>query len=264
MGETFEIFGTLIRYDAIKDFRIIQKEYIYRPTYRECPKSILGALGIKKFEFAGMQPYAAIIDEKNKKSGLSSFNAKTMKESLGKELFDDVRTTIGDKFNIKAIRAKKYTCVNQTGRIFSTYLDDIPALVGRLDGKFSDVMKNDDLYPLLGEPIAPAINIVPVLVIKANEEFVFYGNGIQLDNIEEQFQRLKYEMELYKEELKNSCIQKKIFSKMPSLNLPGKKQNLLKSGSVETDLAKLKKALADNILTQEEYDTKVAAIIEKL
>ena len=46
MGETFEIFGTLIRYDAIKDFRIIQKEYIYRPTYRECPKSILGALGI--------------------------------------------------------------------------------------------------------------------------------------------------------------------------------------------------------------------------
>ena len=43
MSEYFEIFGTLIRYSEIKDFRIIQREYIYRPTYCEEVKSVFKA-----------------------------------------------------------------------------------------------------------------------------------------------------------------------------------------------------------------------------
>jgi len=83
-----------------------------------------------------MQPYAAIIDEKGRKTSLSSYKATDFKESLGKDIIEDVRISIGDKFNVKAIRSKKYTCINQTGRIFTTYLEDIPALLGRKDGKF--------------------------------------------------------------------------------------------------------------------------------
>lgn len=82
-------------------------------------------------------------------------------------------------------RSKKYWCQNQTGRIFQTYIEDIPALLVRNDGKFSDVHKNDELYPQLGEPIAPAINTMHALVIKADEDYIFYGNGIQVDNIQE-------------------------------------------------------------------------------
>ena len=48
----------------------------------------------------------------------------------------------------------------------------------------SDVYKNDSLYPLLGEPIAPAVLTVPTLKITTkNEEYLFYGNGIQLSDV---------------------------------------------------------------------------------
>lgn len=261
MNEYFEIFGTLIKHSEIKDFRIIQREYIYRPTYKEAK----GLLKIKKYTFAGMQPYAAIIDEKGRKGSVSSFKAGTLKDAAKKDLFEDVRTTIGDKFNIKAIRSKKYVCENQTGRVFTTYLEDVPALVGREDGKFSDVKKNDELYPLLGETIAPAINIVPALWIKANQEYIFYGNGIQIDNIEEAFNRLKIEMESYnaeKEKKKPGLLGK--FSKPQAISLPKKKQAMIEEKTSTNDIAKLKQALADNVITQEEYDEKLAKIIEDI
>ena len=262
MREYFEIFGTIIKYSEIKDFRVIQREYIYRPTYRE---EVKGVFKTKKITFAGMQPYAAIIDEKARKNNVSAHKAGNLKEAAGKDLFEDNRTTIGDKFNMKAIRSKKYTCVNQIGRVFSTYLEDVPALIGREDGKFSDVKKNDELYPLLGEPIAPAINIVPALWIKASEEYIFYGNGIQIENIADTFNRLKLEMDEYNEKK----IDKKagllgLFSKPQNFTLPKKRQALLEEKASTDEISKLKQALADNILTKEEYEEKLAKIIEKI
>ena len=46
------------------------------------------------------------------------------------------------------LTSRKYVCVNQAGRKFTTYLEDIPALLMRQDGKASDIHKNDELYPL--------------------------------------------------------------------------------------------------------------------
>ena len=43
MSEHFEIYGTRIPLSAIKDFRIIEVEFVYRPIYREIKKSMLTA-----------------------------------------------------------------------------------------------------------------------------------------------------------------------------------------------------------------------------
>ena len=185
MDGYFELLGTLIKIAAIKSFRIEQREYIYRPVYREKEKTLLNRFSSQKYEFYQMQPYAAIINENERKSAVGGIHTKNLAEAMGKDIFEGVVTTIGDKFNLKAFRSKKYWCQNQTGRIFQTYIEDIPALLVRNDGKFSDVHKNDELYPQLGEPIAPAINTVHALVIKADEDYIFYGNGIQVDNIQE-------------------------------------------------------------------------------
>lgn len=261
MNEYFEIYGTLIKFAEIKSFRVIQREYIYRPTYREEPK---GIFKMRKYTFAGMQPYAAIIDEKGRKSSLSAQKAGNIKEAAVKDLYEDIRTTIGDKFNIKAIRSKKYTCVNQTGRVFTTYLEDVPALVGREDGKFSDVKKNDELYHLLGEPIAPAVNIIPALWIKANEEYTFYGNGIQLTDVGDEFNRLKLEVDAYNAEKKeNKTGLLGMFSKPQRISLSKKNPVLIEEKPTD-EISKLKQALADKILTKEEYEEKLANIIEKL
>lgn len=264
MSDYFDIFGTLIKFEDIKKFRIVQREYIYRPAYAESEKSILNTLSGRKFVFCGMQPYAAIIDEKGNKSSLSSYKAKDFKESVGKDVFEDVRSAIGDKFNVKSIKSKKYTCVNQTGRIFTTYLEDIPAQLGRRDGKFSDVRKNDELYPLLGEPIAPAINIVPALTIIADEDYTFYGNGIQLQDVSQEYERLKYEYGAYLEARKDSKSQLSLSDKFAKIKLPGKKQAAIEDKGTGSEIAKLKQALSDGIITQEEYEKKLVAIIDKV
>ena len=76
METFFEIYGTPIPVSTIKDFRIIQREFIYRPVYTEAEKSIINALTRKKYVFSKMQPYAAIIDEKGHKSSMSEYKAK--------------------------------------------------------------------------------------------------------------------------------------------------------------------------------------------
>lgn len=213
MSEYFDICGTPIKISEIKSFRIVQREYIYRPTYMEADKTFLSRN--KRYDFFGMQPYAAIIDEREKHSSLKEYKTKDFKESLGKDLIEGVVMTLGDKFHIKAINSKKYVCVNQAGRTFATYLEDVPALIMRQDGKASDVHKNDELYPLLGEPIAPAINIIPALQIIAKEKYVFFGNDIQIHDVNEEYKRLKFEIDEY-----NAGTNKNNFLNKKKLSLP--------------------------------------------
>ena len=137
MTDYFDICGTPIKYSEIKSFRLVQREYIYRPTYMEGEKQLFSRN--RKYNFFGMQPYAAIYDENEKHSALKEYKTKDFKESVGKDFIEGVITTIGDKWHIKAITSRKYVCVNQAGRKFTTYLEDIPALLMRQDGKASDI-----------------------------------------------------------------------------------------------------------------------------
>ena len=58
--EYFDISGTRIPISSIKDFRVIDVEFIYRPVYQETKKSVINKITGKKFEYVSMQPYAAI------------------------------------------------------------------------------------------------------------------------------------------------------------------------------------------------------------
>ncbi len=198
MNEYFEIFGTRIKLNEIKDFRLVQKEYIYRATYKEIERKsgfknlIKATFNNQKVEFIGMQPYAAIYDENKKELSIAEYKAKDFKESAGKDLVEGVVTKIGEKFNMKAIKSKKYCCINQTGRTFTTYLEDIPAKLIRADGDESDIKITDEMYHLLDRQIAPTINIVEALkIITKKQIYIFYGNGIQIESALSEYNRLK-------------------------------------------------------------------------
>lgn len=224
MSEYFDICGTPIKFSEIKSFRVIQREYIYRPTYLESEKTFLNRN--PKYSFYGMQPYAAIVDENEKHSSLKEYKATTFNESLGKDLIEGIITTIGDKFHMKAISSKKYVCTNQAGRTFTTYLEDVPALVMRRDGKASDIYKNDEQYSLLGEPIAPAINIIYALQIISKEKYVFFGNDIQIHDVNAEYERLKYEInEFHNNEHQKSIPAKKKLSLPKFSALKSNKEN---------------------------------------
>lgn len=265
MIDYFDICGTPIKFSDIKTFRLVQREYIYRPTYMEAERSFFSRT--RKYEFFGMQPFAAIYDENEKTSALREYRAKDFKESIGKDFIEGVITTIGDKWHIKAITSKKYTCINQAGRKFTTYLEDVPALLMRQDGKASDIHKNDELFPLLGEPIAPAINIVYALQIVAKETYVFFGNDIHLHDVGAEYERLKTELNAYNEEKRNAKALKQKFSipKFPELRLKKSKPvELPVENETQTKLAEIKAKYTAGEISEEEYHILINQIMEMI
>jgi hypothetical protein len=115
----------------------------------------------------------------------------------------------------------KVAANRSTQRAMSSYMRSI---LLRLDGKVSDVRKDDELYTLLGEPISPTIEFVPALEIIGERSYCFYGNGIQVDNIAADYERLKEVMMQYN--LSKAQLQapksKVLLPHIPQIKLPTK------------------------------------------
>ncbi|RRK34371.1 hypothetical protein EBB54_25835 [Schaedlerella arabinosiphila] len=232
MAEYFDICGTRIAISAIKDFRTIKVEFIFRPVFRESKKLLMSAISRKKYEFAYMEPYAAIIGQQGHKSELGEYKPKTFKEALGKEISGAVIYTIADKLKLKAFKRQKYQCVNLAGRAFTAYLDDIPAKMMWADGRIAEVYKEDKLYTELNEITTPGVEYITALVIKANDVFCFYGNGVQVADAAYEFERLSWQQETFLNDKKSKKIgssEKKELSLFHELHLP-KKINREKRG----------------------------------
>lgn len=225
MTEYFDIGGTHIPLSAIKDFRTIQVEFVFRPVFREARKTVASALAGKKYEFSHMEPYAAIVGQQGHKSALGEYRAKDFKEALGKDISGAVIYTIADALRLKAFKRQKYHCVNLAGRAFTTYLEDIPAKMLWMDGRAAEVYKEDKLYTVLNEITTPGVEYITALIIKANEVFCFYGNGIQIADAESEYERLKQAQAAYaleKDRKKIGGKEKLSLPSLPKLHLPGK------------------------------------------
>lgn len=192
----------------------------------------MSAISRKKYEFAYMEPYAAIIGQQGHKSELGEYKPKTFKEALGKEISGAVIYTIADKLKLKAFKRQKYQCVNLAGRAFTAYLDDIPAKMMWADGRIAEVYKEDKLYTELNEITTPGVEYITALVIKANDVFCFYGNGVQVADAAYEFERLSWQQETFLNDKKSKKIgssEKKELSLFHELHLP-KKINREKRG----------------------------------
>ena len=159
-----EVCGHLIEVKSIKDFRITQTEYIYRPVFEEIAEKKLFAT-TSRYLFQNLEPYAAITGTTN-----GGFLWQT----------------------------KKYECVNQAGREMCIELDDVPVLIHQKDGHSSEVLKDNPSFALLGKERAIKIEMVETLEIDAKEKYVFYGNNIHLFSVLDAFNRVKEAVEEYK------------------------------------------------------------------
>ncbi len=215
LQDELDICGTHIPYSAITDYQVVQREYIYRPAYRErlTHGLSLGKFVAGKYEFAEMIPYASVLVESDREYKLATKDAKA--NSLSESIVKDIAHGLLSKASSKVTR-KRYHCKNIAGRCFTTFLDDIPAVLIRGDGKISDVYKNDELYPLLGEPIAPVVMTIPALRIATKkEEYLFYGNRIQIEDMNAAYGYLRQQMILLKLEQAEDKTSKQL--KMPQI-----------------------------------------------
>lgn len=225
MAEYFDICGTHIPISTIKDFRTIKVEFVFRPVFRESKKTMITAFSGKKYEFAYMEPYAAIIGQQGHKSELGEYKAKDFREALGKDISGAVIYTIADALKLKAFKRQKYQCVNLAGRAFTTYLDDVPAKMMWADGRIAEVYKEDKLYTALNEITTPGVEYISALVIKASEVFCFYGDGVQIEDASGEYERLKQGQEDYLHEKSHKKVgvkEKLLLPQISKLCLPGK------------------------------------------
>lgn len=225
MEQILDICGTRIPYSEIREFRLVYREYIYRPSYRE-QAGVMKKHANTKYVFYQMLPFAAVLiaDDKHYKLASRQAYAKTVKESIIKDVAVMTLSRIKSR-----VERRQYHCQNIAGRFFTVFLDDVPALLIRNDGKMSDVYKNDSLYPLLGEPIAPAVMNVPTLKITTkNEEYLFYGNGIQLQDVQAAYAEIGARMDSIAA-LKETRENRSILSSVKRLFLPGSVTNETKN-----------------------------------
>ena len=153
MKRFIEISGTPIEIKSIKDFRIIQTEYIYRPVFREIPPK--NFLFKSRYEFEYMEPYAAIVGE-DKQNPLLFWKKQEF---------------------------KKYNCVNSAGREMSIALEEVPILVHMANGQTSEIAKGDPRHLTVGKGVTSYIENVEALLVDAKEKHVFYGNNIHLFSV---------------------------------------------------------------------------------
>ena len=223
MIEYLEINHIPLKLSEIKDFRIVEKEMILRPVFKEVPK-LFGS----KYEFITMEPYGMIIDEKGNGAALSSFKPVELLDAAIKDVLrlpNAIVDTIGDKLNMKTLKYKEYKCRLQSGRIASLYLLDIPAKAISKDGRSFDIYKDTPEYKDLGDTITPSVQFIQTLQIVFNtkqDDLFFFGEGIQPINIIETYNTIKDALTAYREYNKRQIEENKSkgFLGLPQIKLP--------------------------------------------
>ena len=200
-SDIIEIYGTPIQLSTVKEYRLRQIEYVLRPLYAEREGSKWGrpfhGANKHRIEFVKMDYYAAIIGETKYRNATEEYKPINFLESIGKTAVEAVQGIADAVIGGNQSRRIKYRLLNSAGRVFTRVFDDIPAVLARVDGKTSDIHRNDELYHLLGEPIAPTIEMVPALeIITTTEPYIFFGKGIQLSNIENEYKKLRIAFEV--------------------------------------------------------------------
>lgn len=227
--DLFEIYGNQIELSSIKNYRLRQIEYLLRPVYveRQIVKGgLLGKFGVKtKIEFAQMEYYAAVIDETKYKNAVEEQVPFNMAEAVVKVVVEGIGGVVNAVFGGEQRKKIVYHLMNSAERSFYRSYEDIPAVLVRYDGKRSEVFRNDELYRELGEPIAPTIEKIPALEITTTTgSYIFFGKGIQLKNIESEYDRLKMAFEIQKqkklEQGKNGNIFNSLFGWINPQKLP--------------------------------------------
>ena len=218
--DLFEIYGTQIELSTIKSYRLRQIDFLMRPVYTErqyVTKGLFGRSNVEsRIEFAQMDYYAAVIDETKYKNAVEEQVPQNMVEAVIKYTVEGIGGAINSIFGGNQRKKIVYHLMNAAERSFYRSYEDIPAVLVRQDGKRSEVFRNDELYTKLGEPIAPTIEKIPAIeIVTATGPYLFFGNGIQLKDIEKEYERLKFAFEAEKqkklEQAKNGNIFNTLF-----------------------------------------------------
>ena len=232
MGRMVNLCGKAIQLEDVIGFAMDRRNYIFIPCFREVAQITTNKTFFGKetstvsthYEFYKHIPYGAVLGEKESVWPGESYAYKTAGEIVGVQFAKKAMKAAGDAVHF-AVRALKIdTSINRKYRILvdgrdlkEFRLDELPARLICRDGRKMDVYKNSEMYHRLGQNITPYEEPVPVLEVQMakNKKYIFFGNGIDVDNVEEPYQALLTAYNIIHEEK-----EKKKVAHKPLINLP--------------------------------------------
>lgn len=204
MYQTINICGMQIPLSEIRDYKLIKKDFIFRPAYIEIPRLSLGWLvSPTPYKFDKMVPYAQLITENEFKNIISNNNTPNIRQaivsnipsgiigllskgSVVSDLASGVVSGVVDSVSNKFSTSKKdvYYCLSLSGRPFTTKLKDVHPMLTYSNGSVTDVDKKDAIFrQLTGITKASVSTVDALLIVTTGGSYLFYGSGIQLDDV---------------------------------------------------------------------------------
>ena len=232
MGRLVNLCGKAVQLEDVTGFAMDRKNYIFIPCFREVAELVTSRSFFGKestsarlhYQFDKHIPYGVVLGEKETPWPGEAYAYKTAGEIISVDLFKSVKKNVGDAAHLAARALKIDTSINQQRRILidgkdlkTCRLDELPARLILSDGRKMDVYKNSEMYHLLGQDITPYEEPVPILEVYVgkNKKYIFFGNGIDVDNVEEPYQALLTAYNILHEEKESA---KKIAG--PKISLP--------------------------------------------
>ena len=204
MYQTINICGMQIPLSEIRDYKLIKKDFIFRPAYIEIPRLSLGWLvSPTPYKFDKMVPYAQLITENEYKNIISNNNTPNIRQAIVSnipsgiigllskgsavsDLASGVVSGVVDSVSNKFSTSKKdvYYCLSLSGRPFTTKLKDVHPMLTYSNGSVTDVDKKDAIFRQLTGITKASVSTVDVLlIVTTGGSYLFYGSGIQLDDV---------------------------------------------------------------------------------
>lgn len=239
MSRLVNLCGKAIHLEDVVSFATDRRSYLFIPCFREIAqvdskKSFFGKETNTVslcYVFDKQIPYGVVLGDKESPWPGESYAYKTAGEIIGLDLFKSIKKATGDAAHLAARALKIDTSINQKIRILvdgrevkECRYDELPAKLICRDGRKIDVYKNSPIYNLLGQNITPHVESVPVLEVymTKNKKLLFFGDGIDIDNVDEPYQALMIaynELHAEKDNKKRNAAPKITLPKLGSIKL---------------------------------------------
>ena len=207
MDKLVNLCGKAIKLEDVTGFAMDRKNYVFIPCFREISqletsKTFFGKeknTVVKRYVFYQHIPYGVVLGEKESAWPGEAYAYKTAGEIAALETLKKTFKVVGDTAHMAARALKIDTSINKKYRLLvdgrdykECRFDELPARLIYQDGRKVDVYKDSELYFQLGKDITPYEEPVPVLEVQVgkNKKLMFFGNGIDVDNVEEPYQAL--------------------------------------------------------------------------
>lgn len=254
-GKKIKIANDTFDIGEIKDWYLENIDYVFTPIYKEeeYEAGLFKSKTIRIVPTGEYKEFAASIDDKNNSINMNGIKTKNFVESIAKEVIQKASDSLSEYLNNKdsdsddlLSNLKTFRLIDKDGRRTLLHVKDFPCYLINLDGSIEKTtIKDMDLRLGNKNVERPIVKSVPTLVVEADKNYYYFGNGINFKDISELFNNLTTEINRMKKEIECS-----------KLNTG--------EADIESKIKKVNDLYKQGLIPEEEYRKQISELLAKL